>query len=624
MVDPFQLANDIVGFTVSLLLPGLLWLLLFLLAWEHGPFAESIGFGRKVFWLLLPGALLATFADLPITPVSYDWLGVSLAGALFPLLVGLLAFGRVAPPRSRSLTLVLLLVAVEAGLLFLLVLPPAASLSKAMGSALGTSEYIGNDLVVTAAAAAFSAVVGAMALATSDAVARRVAFLVALASGGIVAAFVASFAVPGVGIVEEFPIYLLGPIAIGLVAVLAAGRVFPGEEAFAIPTAFLAGAFGPLIGADVLREPPLYGTGPAGVAVVGGAGVLDLVYLSPLLAFATAYLLHRADRRGYHPVGTPLPTPSPSPINRLLRAFQAGVEGRLSESLHGSSEASRVAADQTRRLLELPPAPADRPWQGLPVPGWVVADQANLEASARAGTDDGREAFRSWRTARWLVRIGHEIADRRFAPWKTRAAAFLLDLVLVTVPAILVWVLLLGGIQGSSSDALSNVGYQVATFGYIAVAFLYFVLAETFWGTTVGKRCFGLEVRDRDLRPPSGLSSLVRNSTTLPILTLLGFGLTIALAFDMKTVGSSSVLGGVGVPAGWIALLGIVLFVLAGVAILGGVAVLFIGLTAERQRLGDLWAQTWVVRRRPPTFTMDGVPPGATATPSSPEVGPSG
>jgi hypothetical protein len=112
VVDLFQLTSDIVADTVSLALPGLLWVVLFLVAWERGPFAESIGFGRKSFWLLLPGAILATFGLLPIAPVSTDWVTVSFAGAIFPLLVGLLAFGRVAPPRSRSLSRLLVLLAV--------------------------------------------------------------------------------------------------------------------------------------------------------------------------------------------------------------------------------------------------------------------------------------------------------------------------------------------------------------------------------------------------------------------------------------------------------------------------------------------------------------------------------
>jgi len=617
VVDPIQLTFDIVSNTVSLAVPGLLWATLFLLAWEHEPFAESIGFGRRSFWLLLPGALLGSFALLPFAPVSTDWVAVSFAGAIFPLLVGLLAFGRVAPPRSRSLTRYLLLLAVEGGLLFLLVLPATAGVSNAFAVLFGVSNYIGNEVAVFVGATVISAAVGGVALKSGDALSRRVAFLVTLTSAVLVLTFVAASAIPGVGIEEAFPIFLVPPVAAGLVAVALAGRVFPGEEAFAIPTAFLASTFGVLLGADLLRQPPLYGNGPSGLYTIGGAGVLDLVYLSGLLAFAAAYLGHRASRGGFAPVGTPLPPRAPSPIMRLVRAFRSGLDGRLSDSLSESAAASRAAAEQARGLLGLAPVADGRPWVGLPVPGWIVADQVNLDAAAQAGTQDGREGFRSWLTARWLVLIARDIGARRFATSGARAAAFLIDLALVTVPAVALWAAILLSMRGGLSDALSNVGFNAAIFGFITGAFLYFVLTETFGGATLGKRLMGLEVRERSLGSPSGISALVRNTTVLPLLTVVGIGVAIALAFGLKGGTSISLtLGGVSLPTGLLALVAVLSFVLGGVALLGAGGIALIAATSERQRLGDLWAGTWVVRRLP------SVPPSGGVTPTAEAVAP--
>ncbi len=150
MIDPIALTNDIVGNVSSLALPALLWALIYLLAWEQGPFATSIGFGRRTFWLLLPGALLASLVLLPIQPGANDWL-----------------------------------------------------------------------------------------------------------------------AIPGVGIEESFPMYLLPPFGAGGGAVVAAEWVFPGGEGLALPAAYVAGTFGVLVGADVLREPPLYiAGGPAGLYAI--------------------------------------------------------------------------------------------------------------------------------------------------------------------------------------------------------------------------------------------------------------------------------------------------------------------------------------------------------------------
>ena len=182
--------------------------------------------------------------------------------------------------------------------------------------------------------------------------------------------------------------------------------------------------------------------------------------------------------------------------------------------------------------------------------------------------------------------------------------------------------------SGGFSDALANVPFNAAIFGFIAWAFLYFVLAETFWGTTVGKRLLGLEVRERSLAPPSGLSSLVRNTTVLPLLTVVGIGVAIALTFGLKAGTSATItLGGVALPVGLLALVGVLSFVLGGVALLGAGAVVPIAATSERQRLGDLWADTWVVRRGPSSPSGGTVPMGAAGTaapPGPPGPGPSG
>ena len=623
MVDLAELATDILANTISLALPALLWALLFLLAWEHEPFAESIGFGRRAFWLLLPGALLATLAYLPIAPVSTDWTAVSFGGAIFPLLVGLLAFGRAAPPRSRSLALYLILLAVEGGGLFVLVLSPTAGLSAAVAGSLGISPYVGNDLVIALAAALFCAAVGGFALVSREQLVRRVAFLAVLTSTVLVLTFVVASAIPGVGITEAFPFYLLPPLLAGFAAAVFASRIFPNEPAFAMPTAYLASTFGVLLGADLLRQPPLYGTGPSGVYTIGGAGVLDLVYLSGLIGFGAAYVVHRAVGLPLDPVGPPAPPREIPPIARLGRAFRDGLDGRLGDALEGSAAASRSAVAQTRRLLDLPAAPDDRPWQGLGVPGWVVADQANLESSARSGTTDGREGFRAWLTARWMVLIARDLGQRRFATLGARIAAFLIDLAIVTLPAVAVWAAILVTIPGSLVTALSNVGFNAAIFGFIAWSFLYFVLLETFVGTTVGKRLLGLEVRERSLEPPTGLAALVRNTTVLPVLTVIGIGVALALAFGVKNGSSAPVtLAGIVLPSGLLVLAATLAFVLGGILLLGTGALLFIAATAERQRLGDLWAGTWVVRRGPPAGGS--LPPTGVTAPPPPSPGPAG
>jgi uncharacterized RDD family membrane protein YckC len=103
----------------------------------------------------------------------------------------------------------------------------------------------------------------------------------------------------------------------------------------------------------------------------------------------------------------------------------------------------------------------------------------------------------------------------------------------------------------------------------------------------------------------------------VPLLSVLGVGLAVALAFGLKSGSTgTAVVAGVSLPFGVFALVGVLSFTFGGVALLGGGAVILIAATAERQRLGDLWAGTWVVRTLPvpprtPTAPVPTAPPAA-------------
>jgi len=604
VVDPAQLSFDIFANTVSLALPATLWAMLFLLAWEHGPFAESIGFGRWAFWLLLPGALLASFALLPIAPVSNDWVAISFAGALFPLLLGALAFGRVAPPAGRTLGQFLAFLAVESATLLLLVLPVSNPIVIAVAS-VGLPSADAQILVIAAASAAWTGLALGLFLrnpvGTAPAVGvpsrRALGFTLALTTAVLAGTFAASSAVPGVGIEEQFPVFLLPPLSAGFLASGLAPRVFPGREGFALPSAYFATTFGVLLGADLLRQPPLYGNGPSGLYTIGGAGVLDLVYLSGLIALLAAYLGHLANGRSLAPVGGRSSASLPTPLGLLGRSFREGVRGQLEEAISTAAEASREAAAQAGRLLEVPKPPPHRPWQGLPVPGWVVADHANLDALAKAGTTDAREGFRAWLTARWLVYLGRELGTRRFGSVWARTLGFLIDIGLMAAPAVVVWSLIAFATPGDLNALLNSVPFNAAIYGFVAIAFLYLVISETVTGTSFGKRASGLAIRDRQMRAPRFVAVLVRNVSVLPVLTVLGLGSALGVAFILKTTAIGAIgVAGVILPGGVLALFTVVAFTIGGIGLLGALGAVVIALTSERQRLGDLLAGTWVVR----------------------------
>ncbi len=598
MVGPATVAFDITAVTVSTAVPGAAWALWFALAWRRPEFAESLGLGRMGFWLLLPGALLASFALLPITPVSNDLLAVSFAGAVFPLAVGLLTLERFAPPLRRSVVRLIVPLASETLVLLGLVLLADAGVLDGVASGLGLAVGATELLVVGVTAAAWTVAFVLFAPGARDASGRAVAGVFALTNGVLVLTFVGAVAIPGVGISEGFPYYLLPPMLAGVVAVLAAPRLFPRAEAFALPASFLAGGWGVVLGADVLRQPPLYGSGgPAGLYAIGGAGVLDLVYLSGFLGLIAAWGAHRLLGRDETPVGAPLAATPPAPSALIRRAYVRGLDGELGASLTDSALAVRSGALQAHRLLGRPDPPPGRPWDGLSVPGWVVADTANLERAARDGTADPREAVRSWLTARELVRLAGALSRPRFASIGERLVAFLIDAALLGLVGGAVFAVIVLATPGGLVAVLSSIAFNAAIYAMVALALLYFALGELWTGATVGKLVVGIEVRDRSLGSVGGLAALVRNAPLLPAMTFYALGLSIAVAVSLRGYGPGMTIAGLGLLAGTLEVVSLALFVVVGVAFAGGLGVIVMRLTAERQRIGDLWAGTWVVRR---------------------------
>ena len=599
MLDPFQLGFDVSGTILSFALPPLLWLFLALFAWERGPFAESVGLGKLTFWLLVPASILAFVAELTFVRIGPDLLAINLGGGLFPLLVAGALFARIAPPMRRTLAFFGLWLSVESALALLAVVYLAS--------------VPGQELAVTAIAVGFSLaafyVAPGVLREVAPAIGRRVGGLVALTSAVVVLTYLASSTVPGAGIEELFPVYLMTPILAGFVAVLIARPLFEGREGLALPMAYSTTTFGVLVGADVLREPPLYGPGPMNLYVIGGANVLDLLYLSGLLALAAAYAAHRLLERGWTPVPDgPVPPPSP-PTQRLTRSLQAEYDDRPADAVRDASLAAREAAAQAHRLLELPAAadPA-RPWEGLGVPAWVVADQANLDSLARSPSIEPVEGLRAWLAARMLVGVGRDLGAPRLATIRARIAACAIDLALVTVPAVVLWWFLAISIGGSLVSVLGAISFLAAAYGYIAAAFLYGAIAECVFGTTPGKWMLGLEVRDRNLRRLGWLPAFVRAAPRLATYSAIGIELSAAIAaLALGGAGGASA-AGFGSLSNSVAFLYFLGIAATATLLFGAFGVLVMVISSERQRIGDRWAGSCVVRSGVPTWAAARVP----------------
>src|SRR5438067_13591125 len=91
-----------------------------------------------------------------------------------------------------------------------------------------------------------------------------------------------------------------------------------------------------------------------------------------------------------------------------------------------------------------------------------------------------------------------------------RAAAFLLDVALVTLIIVVVWSLA-GGVNQAAENNTSFTNPNTAASLVIAVALLvYFGGLESAWGSTVGKRLIGLRVAMLDGSPLTGRAVFLR------------------------------------------------------------------------------------------------------------------
>lgn len=602
MVDPFFLANDVLQNVVFLATPPLLWLFLYLLAWGAPDLGRAVGFGRLTFWLLLPGALLGTIANLPFAAVGPSVLALNIGGGAIPVALAYLLLRRSSPNAPGGLLLFATLFILESGaaLLWVLAAPTSAAFTVPFS---GGGLPIGWDFLgVLAVAVAATGTL--LTLVVRTRALRPVGLAFALASMALVATFATTATTPKVGIVSSFPWYLVAPALVGVAAVLLARR-YAGRPTYeGLGIAYAASTLGVLVGADVLRQPPLYAHPSDVIYAIGGAGILDLLYLTGLLALGSAFLVYFAGRRA----GWADPPPRLGEsgvarrtlVGRMRHALLLLLAGQYRAATEEATRATQDARSTLRALYGLPPVSfSGHPWSEVGAPPWVDADQANLEELNRQPSIGARDAWRAHLTARHLVRLARLAGRRRYGSLVRRSSAFLADLGVLLVPAAAVWWFLFATRLAPGltlAGALAGSTFNAAAYGFTAYALAYFVIAEGLFGTTVGKRLLRLRVSDRDLRRPRPLAVLVRDLPKILPLFVLGFGGAVIALLLVHGGGGPLAAGSFSVAASLPALGLLALAVGFGVGLCGLASFVVIYASPENQRLGDILAGTWVIQ----------------------------
>ena len=601
MVDPWVLTNDTIAGIGSVVLTPLLWIGLFVWAWSRPADAQASGFGRMPFWLLLPGAILSSLVNVPFLAWAGDVLAINIGGALIPIALSFVLLRRELGIPGWNLTgTVVLILAVETAGQFATVLL--------------TSSYWTGLIVIAIAAGTVAFAIIALPRWTSGPAALRAMTFVSLVSVAVTLTFYTSEAVPSVGIVSVFPYYLIGPVLVGVLGAWVASAVWGVPAYRGLGVAYGSGTLGTLIGADILRQPPLY-TGAGGeLLAIGGAGVQDLVYFSGLMALGMGLLFILLRSRvapavSSVPASVPAPVPA-SPDVALRSAAERLAKGDPAGVIRESVVASQRATERVRSIFRLPAPerPADA-WEGLPVAAYVANDFRNLVNSQDEPSPTPRDAYRSISMATQFVRLGKDLSRLRFAAPNRRGWAAAIDLAVVTLPAVVLWSVLALTQPGGVDAILLGLPFNLSAIGYIGYSVLYFVACDAVLGTTVGKFLMHLTITDRAWARPTLLQSFLRESPkAIPLFVIGEFGAP-AILFLLRASYSSFSAFGVDLAFTGAVLLGIVFVTLAAALLVGGIQV---ARDSERQRLGDHWASTWVVDRRVVTPAW-----GATRAPST-------
>lgn len=309
---------------------------------------------------------------------------------------------------------------------------------------------------------------------------------------------------PGMGIVSEFP-YLFLPAVGALLMALIFALLMKKDESFQISFAYSVGVLGTLTGADLVRIPELVDIGVLGS--VGGAGAMDLVYLSGLIASVPLIFIYYF-RHDYSPPNDP-----------VFRAKNLLMRGQYSKSRVEITQGLKQEIAKAKKLLNRNGNPAffspcrssTEVLQRLGFGPMAIQDYLTLER--KTGWADFREARKDILTG-ILIRNGvNKRLNDSYTSTLHRFVAYLVDIILISFPFILFFAYLFTtGLSTGSGMVISEPVILAVISLATSVQFIYFTLSEWYFGTTVGKSAVGLKVLDDELEPISFVKSVARNS----------------------------------------------------------------------------------------------------------------
>ncbi len=357
--------------------------------------------------------------------------------------------------------------------------------------------------------------------------------LISVAFGTIIVSLVAFYVTRierNLGIVAEFPHYLFPPLsalAVSLILSFSLGR----KDTYQIPYSYTVGVLGTLIGADLVRIPKLINIGVLGS--IGGAGATDLVYLSGLIASVPLIFIYFPSH------------PDSLPSDLILRAKETLNRGRYGESKKYAIRAVEKEIQKAHKMLLRSPRYFQRPGNDTGVLYQLGIGQAAvkdyLTLTKTPPSPDPREIKKDLLTSKLLRDNIRKRINKIYTSFGRRFIAYLLDLMIISIPFLMFFFYIFSNSFSGDSLGLINSTLFIAMVSLsVSIQFIYFTLAEWYFGTTVGKVVLGLKVLDDDLEKITFLQSAARNSGRYADMALGFYLISVILILrspDKKRIG---------------------------------------------------------------------------------------
>lgn len=323
---------------------------------------------------------------------------------------------------------------------------------------------------------------------------------------------------PEIGIVSEFPFYLMPSFcAVGLTLLIYRDNIISG-----IPYAYAATTFGVLIGADIVRIPQvLIGLEqlraemnlPIAAGSIGGAGGLDLVFLSGLLAIAPLFFLASRKIRHSRSLKSPSKVFEENLNHTLDLSQQLAKEGDYGGALNASCRAVDMKIQDVRYKFKISQSPyiiLDM----LQINPYIRNDYWLLLNSSKSMYHSQQDAYRGNITARYIISELEKIEKRLYASFMQRIIAYIIDMAIIL--GIILAIFTIGAL--SNLFDLSDLQapetfvwiFAFALWLWIAQA-LYFTILEGIWGQTPGKRLLRIVVKTEERQKCGLMSAFTRN-----------------------------------------------------------------------------------------------------------------